>query len=63
MLDDAGRATVEIPLIAQRRVGASPAAGTELISLNAASVDAAGNRTEQNGRLSRTQTIADRVGG
>ena len=61
-LDDAGRVTVEIPLTAsaRRRIARS---GSELISLNAASVDAAGNRTEQNGRLSRTQTIQDRLDG
>ena len=62
VLDDAGRATVEIPLTAaaQRRIRRQ---GTELITLNVLSVDAAGNRTEQNGRLSRTQTIGARLNG
>ncbi|HEV2813353.1 MAG TPA: DUF4394 domain-containing protein [Solirubrobacteraceae bacterium] len=61
-LDDAGRVTVEIPLnaSAQRRIARR---GTELISLDVTSVDAAGNTTEQKGRLSRTQTIAARQGG
>jgi hypothetical protein len=60
-LDDAGRVTVEIPLnaTAQRRIDRP---GTELIVLNVRSVDAAGNITEQNGRLSRTQTAAARRG-
>ena len=49
-LDDAGRVTVEIPLsaAAKRRIARK---GTELIVLNVRSVDAAGNITEQNGRL------------
>ncbi|MDQ3740802.1 MAG: DUF4394 domain-containing protein [Actinomycetota bacterium] len=60
-LDDAGRVTVEIPLnlTAQRRIARE---GTELIVLNVRAVDAAGNITEQNGRLSRTQTAAARRG-
>ena len=62
VLDDAGRETVEIPLTAaaQRRIARR---GTELITLNVLAVDAAGNRTEQNGRLSRTQTIGARLDG
>ena len=58
-LDEAGRVTVEIPLTpaAQRRVRRK---GTELFVLNVRAVDAAGNVTEQNGRLSRTQTITAR---
>ena len=62
VLDEAGRVTVEIPLTvtAQRRIERR---GTELIRLNVAAVDAAGNRTEQNGRLSRTQTIGARLNG
>jgi hypothetical protein len=61
-LDDAGRVTVEIPLssAARRRIARR---GTELIRLNVRAVDAAGNVTEQNGRLSRTQTIGARLRG
>ena len=61
-LDDAGRTTVQIPLnlTAQRRI-ALP--GTERISLSVRAVDAAGNVTEQNGRLSRTQTAQGRLNG
>ena len=60
-LDDAGRVTVEVPLnvTARRRIARR---GTELIVLNVRAVDAAGNITEQNGRLSRTQTAAARRG-
>ena len=60
-LDDAGRVTVEIPLSTtiQRRIARR---GTELISIDVTSVDAAGNTTTQNDRLSRTQTIAARQG-
>jgi hypothetical protein len=61
-LDDAGRVTVEIPLnVTARRRIARP--GTELITLNVRAVDAAGNITEQNGRLSRTQTPQGRLSG
>jgi hypothetical protein len=61
-LDEAGRVTVEVPLnaTARRRI-ARP--GSERISLSARSVDAAGNATEQNGRLSRTQTAQSRLNG
>jgi uncharacterized protein DUF4394 len=61
-LDDAGRVTVEIPLniTAQRRIDRE---GTERISLSVRAVDAAGNITEQNGRLSRTQTAQGRLNG
>jgi hypothetical protein len=61
-LDDAGRVTVEIPLssAARRRIARS---GTELITLNVRAVDAAGNVTEQIGRLSRTQTAQARLDG
>jgi len=60
-LDDAGRVTVEIPLSTtiQRRIARK---GTELISIDVSSVDAAGNTTTQNDRLSRTQTVAARQG-
>ncbi len=61
-LDDAGRVTVEIPLnaTAQRRIAR---AGTERIRLDVRAEDAAGNVTEQNGRLSRTQTAQARLNG
>ena len=62
VLDAPGRTTVEIPLTitAQRRIARR---GTELIRLSVSAVDAAGNVTEQNGRLSRTQTIGARLNG
>lgn len=61
-LDDAGRVTVPIQLsAAARRRIARP--GTELISLDVVAVDMAGNRTEQTGRLSRTQTAQARIQG
>lgn len=61
-LDDAGRVTVEIPLstAARRRIARR---GTELITLDVRAVDAAGNITEQTGRLSRTQTAQARLEG
>ena len=61
-LGEAGRVTVEVPLnvTARRRIQRE---GTELISLNVRAVDAAGNVTEQNGRLSRTQTPQGRLNG
>ncbi len=61
-LDDAGRVTIRIPLnaTARRRI-ARP--GTERISLDVTAVDAAGNRTTQTGRLSRTQTAQGRING
>ncbi|HEX8208153.1 MAG TPA: DUF4394 domain-containing protein [Solirubrobacteraceae bacterium] len=61
-LDDAGRVTVEIPLNARarRRIARR---GTERIALSVRSVDAAGNVTEQTGRLSRTQTAQGRLNG
>ena len=37
--------------------------GTELISLDIEAVDAAGNRTVQNNRISRTQTLGARRSG
>jgi hypothetical protein len=37
--------------------------GTELISLDITAVDAAGNRTTQNNRRSRTQTLSARRNG
>ena len=60
-LDQAGRVTVEVPLNnkAKKRIRR---AGTELIELSVRSVDAAGNVTEQTGRLSRTQTTQARQG-
>jgi hypothetical protein len=36
--------------------------GAELISLDIVAVDAAGNRTTQNNRISRTQTLSGRRG-
>ena len=61
-LDDAGRVTIRIPLnAAARRRIARP--GTERISLDVTAVDAAGNRTAQTGRLSRTQTAQGRING
>ena len=61
-LDDAGRVTIEIPLnvTARRRIAVE---GTERISLSVRAVDTAGNITEQNGRLSRTQTAQGRLNG
>ena len=61
-LDRAGRASVEMPLnvTAQRRIERR---GTERLSLSVRVVDAAGNVSEQTGRLSRTQTLAGRIGG
>lgn len=58
----AGRATVEIRLsqAARNRIARR---GTELISLDITAVDAAGNTTTQNNRVSRTQTLAGRRGG
>jgi Domain of unknown function (DUF4394) len=58
----AGRETVEVRLssTARARIRRS---GTELISLDIAAIDAAGNRTTQNNRVSRTQTLAARRSG
>ena len=60
-IQGAGRETIEIRLnrAARLRVRRS---GTELFRLAIAGVDAAGNRTTQN-RVSRTQTIRQRLGG
>ena len=60
-IQGAGRETMEIRLnaAARRRVASS---GTELFRLAIRGVDAAGNRTGQN-RVSRTQTIGQRLGG
>lgn len=57
----AGRETVDVRLsaTARRRIARR---GTELISLDIQSVDAAGNTTTQNNRVSRTQTLASRRG-
>ena len=61
-LTGAGRVTVRVRLnaAARRRIAGS---GTELISLDIAAVDAAGNRATQNNRVSRTQTLAARRAG
>jgi Domain of unknown function (DUF4394) len=58
----AGRETVEVRLssTARARIRRS---GTELISLDIEAIDAAGNRTTQNNRISRTQTLAARRSG
>jgi hypothetical protein len=58
----AGRETVEVRLnsTARARIRRS---GTELISLDIAAIDAAGNRATQNNRVSRTQTLAGRRSG
>ena len=58
----AGRATVEVRLnsAARQRIARS---GTELISLDIEVTDAAGNRTVQNNRISRTQTLGARRSG
>jgi hypothetical protein len=56
-----GRATVRVPLNAAARARIARR-GTELISLDIEAVDAAGNRTAQNNRVSRTQTLGARRG-
>ena len=60
-IQGAGRETVRVRLssTARARIRRS---GTELISLDIAAVDAAGNRRTQNNRVSRTQTLAVRRG-
>ena len=60
-LSEAGRVTVRIRLsqAARQRIAR---AGTELISLDIEAIDAAGNRSRQNNRVSRTQTIGARRG-
>jgi hypothetical protein len=61
VLTEAGRVTVDVRLsqAARQRIARS---GTELISLNIEATDAAGNRSRQNNRVSRTQTIGARRG-
>ena len=58
----AGRRTVDVRLnsAARTRIARS---GTELISLDIEVTDAAGNRTVQNNRISRTQTLGARRSG
>lgn len=58
----AGRQTVEVRLNAAARARIARR-GTELISLDIEAVDAAGNRTVQNNRISRTQTLGARRSG
>ena len=58
----AGRETVDVQLNALARARIARR-GTELISLDITAVDAAGNRTVQNDRVSRTQTLAARRSG
>ena len=58
----AGRETVRVRLNASARARIARS-GTELISLDIEAVDAAGNRTVQNNRVSRTQTLAARRSG
>jgi hypothetical protein len=57
----AGRATVDVELSAAARARIARR-GTELISLDITAVDAAGNRTTQRNRVSRTQTLGARRG-
>jgi hypothetical protein len=57
----AGRATVRVPLSSAARARIARR-GTELISLDITATDAAGNRTTQNNRVSRTQTLGARRG-
>ncbi len=61
-LSQAGRVTVDVRLnqAARRRIAR---AGTELISLDIEATDAAGNRSRQDNRVSRTQTLSARRGG
>jgi hypothetical protein len=60
-IQGAGRVTVDVPLNSTARARiARP--GTELISLDITVTDAAGNRTVQNNRVSRTQTLGARRG-
>jgi hypothetical protein len=56
-----GRTTVDVPLNATARARIARR-GTELISLDIVATDAAGNRTTQNNRVSRTQTLGARRG-
>ena len=60
-LSQAGRVTVDVRLsqAARQRIRRS---GTELISLDIEATDAAGNRSRQGNRVSRTQTIGARRG-
>jgi hypothetical protein len=58
----AGRRTIEIPLNAAARARLARS-GTELLSLDISAVDAAGNQTTQNNRVSRTQTLSARRSG
>lgn len=58
----AGRATVEVRLNSTARARIARR-GTELISLDIEVTDAAGNRTVQNNRVSRTQTLGARRSG
>jgi Domain of unknown function (DUF4394) len=60
-IQGAGRETVRVRLNAAARARIARR-GTELISLDIVGVDAAGNRTSQNNRVSRTQTLAVRRG-
>jgi hypothetical protein len=57
-----GRTTVRVRLDATARARIARS-GTELISLDIEAVDAAGNRTAQNNRVSRTQTLGARRSG
>ena len=61
-LSAAGRVTVDVRLnqAARQRIART---GTELISLDIEAVDAAGNRSRQDNRVSRTQTLSARRGG
>ena len=58
----AGRETVRVRMNAAARARIRRR-GTELISLDIQAVDAAGNRTVQNNRVSRTQTLGARRSG
>lgn len=57
----AGRATVDVRLNAAARARIARK-GTELISLDITATDAAGNRSTQNNRVARTQTLEARRG-
>jgi hypothetical protein len=61
-IEGAGRATVDVRLSQTARTRIARR-GTELISLDIVAVDAAGNRTTQNNRVSRTQTLGARRSG